>query len=472
VALATTARAPAAPSWRTPALVVLGCVVVAAASLAISASPAYDVWAWLVWGREVGHLDLATVGGPSWKPFPVVLTTGASLAGSAAPTLWLLLARTANLLALVGVYRLGARLAGAAAGLVSAVFLVLAPDGEVRFLRVVLEGHTAAMTAALAVWAIECHLLGRRRVALFLVFLLALDRPEAWGFLLAYAAWSWRNEPRHRWYPAALLVAVPVLWFGGDWWGSGSPWHGAVAARVVASDGHRLVDALARVVDLVPWIAWFAAGSAVVRAARRQERLAPALAALAAAWTFLVVVMSAVFGYAALSRFLLPAAALVAVLAGAGAVWAITALWRYSTWIAIAVIVVALVSIGIRVAAFPALFDELEMRDHLVQELDPAIERAGGVDAIVGCGAVAISSADVPRVALAWKLAVPMARVERTLPDHGGIIFVGEDRTGVRREARVGRRFGTDAVTVVARSADWTVLSVACGPSPTSAGLR
>jgi hypothetical protein len=443
-------------------LVVLGCVAVAAASLAIPASPAYDVWAWLVWGREVGHLDLATVGGPSWKPFPVAFTSVVALAGSAAPTLWLLLARTASLLAVVGVYRLGRRLAGTAAGLLSALLLVLTPDGEVRFLRVVLEGHTAAMVAALAVWAIECHLADRRRLALFLVFLLALDRPEAWPFLLGYASWCWRDDRERAWYPLTLLVAVPVVWFGGDWWGSGSPWHGADAARVVSSDSHRFVDALVRVVDMVPWIAWITATYAVVRAVRRQERVVPALALLAAAWTALVVAMSAVLGYAALSRFFLPAAAIVAVLAGAGAVWAVTALWRRSTTFAIALVAVALVSVGIRVAAFPALFDELEMRDHLVHELDPAIERAVGVDAITACGPLAISSADVPRVALAWKLDVPMARIERALPDRGGILFVGDGADTARRVARVERRFGPDAVTVVARSDDWTVLAVGC----------
>jgi hypothetical protein len=453
-------------------LVVLGCAAVAAASLAIPASPAYDVWAWLVWGREVGHLDLATVGGPSWKPFPVVVTAVASLAGGAAPTLWLVVSRTANLLALVGVYRLGTRLAGRVAGLLSAVVLVLSPDGEVRFLRVVLEGHTAAVTAALAVWAIECHLARRRHLAVFLIFLLALDRPEAWPFLLAYAAWSGRDDREYAWYPVALLVAVPLAWFGGDWWGSGSPWHGADAARVVASDGHRFVDALERVVDLVPWIAWFAAAYAIARAVRRHERLVPMLAALAAAWTFLVVVMSAGFGYAALSRFFLPAVAIVAVLAGAGAVWGVTALWRRSIALAVAVVLIALVSVGIRVAAFPALFDELGMRDHLVHELDPAIARAGGVDAIVACDAVAISSADVPRVALAWKLDVPMARIHRSLPDRGGILFVGDGAAAARGEARAVRRFGPDAVRVAARSTDWTVLSVGCDPPSTASGLR
>ncbi len=68
----TTPRTEPVPLWNianiltmvrcamVPVLVVLGCAAVAAASLAIPASPAYDVWAWLVWGREVTHLDLAT----------------------------------------------------------------------------------------------------------------------------------------------------------------------------------------------------------------------------------------------------------------------------------------------------------------------------------------------------------------------------------------------------------------------------
>ena len=99
------------------------------------------------------------------------------------------------------------------------------------------------------------------------------------------------------------------------------PWHGADAAQVVASDGHRFGRrAVAR-----------ARHGPVGRVARGRVRDARAavgdatgwcsrLAGVAAAWSVLVVAMSAVLGYAALSRFLLPAAALVCVLAGVGAV--------------------------------------------------------------------------------------------------------------------------------------------------------
>ena len=113
---------------------------------------------------------------------------------------------------------------------------------------------------------------------------------------------------------------MPVLWFGGDWLGSGSPWHGAGGAQVVANESNRTLDALHRVAEVVVVPAWFAAAFAVVDARRRHDRTLIVLAGGALAWCAIVVAMTAVFGYAALSRFFLPAAALLCVLAGIGVV--------------------------------------------------------------------------------------------------------------------------------------------------------
>lgn len=73
------------------------------------------------------HGDLSTVvpGAPSWKPLPVLITTPLALAGSVAPTLWLLVARTAALLGLVVAFRLCERLAGRWAGVLCVAGLVL-----------------------------------------------------------------------------------------------------------------------------------------------------------------------------------------------------------------------------------------------------------------------------------------------------------------------------------------------------------
>src|SRR4051812_50020968 len=105
----------------------MACAALAALSLLVPSAPTTDPWGWIVWGREVLHGDLSTVvpGAPSWKPLPVLITTPLALAGSAAPTLWLLVARTGALLGLVVAFRLASRLAGRGAGALCGVGLVL-----------------------------------------------------------------------------------------------------------------------------------------------------------------------------------------------------------------------------------------------------------------------------------------------------------------------------------------------------------
>jgi len=69
-------------------------LLIAALSLLIPSTPSYDPWAWLVWGKEIVHLDLHTTGGPSWKPLPMLFTTLFAVFGKAQPDLWLVVART------------------------------------------------------------------------------------------------------------------------------------------------------------------------------------------------------------------------------------------------------------------------------------------------------------------------------------------------------------------------------------------
>ena len=220
----------------------------------------------------------------------------------------------------------------------------------------------------------------------------------------------------------------------------------------------------ARVLDMVPWVAWLAAAFALVRAIRERNRVLLGLAGVAAAWSVLVVATSAVFGYAALSRFLLPAAAVVCVLAGVGAVWAVTSLWRRSTLVT--VVVVALAgrrTRGARCPPSPSLVDERRdarpagtgsrprdrarrRRRHGRRLRHRSRSRPPTCRGVASCGS----------------LALPLAEVERSLPDRGGVMFVTHG-TEARRQARLERRFGADAVTVLARSSDWIVLAVGCG---------
>ena len=49
------------------------CLALAAATRLIPSAPTTDPWGWIVWGREIGHLQLSTAigGAPSWKPLVI-----------------------------------------------------------------------------------------------------------------------------------------------------------------------------------------------------------------------------------------------------------------------------------------------------------------------------------------------------------------------------------------------------------------
>ena len=85
-------------------------VVIAAFSLLIPSTPSYDPWAWLVWGREIVHINLQTTGGPTWKPLTVIFTTVFSLFGKAQPDLWLVVARAGALMAFAMTFKIAWRL--------------------------------------------------------------------------------------------------------------------------------------------------------------------------------------------------------------------------------------------------------------------------------------------------------------------------------------------------------------------------
>jgi hypothetical protein len=459
-----------------------GCLAVAVVSLVLPASHAYDPWAWLVWGREALHLELDTTGGPSWKPLPVLAAAVVSVFGDLAPTVWLVAARTAGLLAIVLAFRLAARFAGPVAGALAAAFLVLTPDGGPRFSRLLVEGHADTLSVTLTLWAVERHLDGRRDHALLLGTALALMRPEAWPFLGAYVLWLWVREPAGRGLIVGCLAAVPVLWFGGDWWGSGSPWHGAGGAQVESGGAADLFGlAFERAVKVVVVPVWVGVGlvlAPVLGAGRprpgpgtdpdgershRAEpapRVLPALVAAALAWTTLVIAMSVTLHYAALSRFLLPAAGLLCVVGAVGLVRALDAVPAGPLRVAAVTVALAVAVPPVlpRVRAFDTLVDGIETRARLERELDVALDRAGGPDAVRACGAVAIDQSDVPRMALAWKLDLPLHEVRRRLRDDPGVLFA---RAGGRQDRALS---GEPAPVLerLAESEEWVVYAAGC----------
>ncbi|MCW2992763.1 MAG: hypothetical protein JWQ18_258, partial [Conexibacter sp.] len=107
---------------------VVASVLIAALTLLLPSAPTYDPWSWIIWGREITHLDLVTAQGPSWKPLPVIFTTVFSLFGSWAPDLWLVVARAGAIAAIVLAFRVSRRLGGGiVGGVAAAVALGIAP---------------------------------------------------------------------------------------------------------------------------------------------------------------------------------------------------------------------------------------------------------------------------------------------------------------------------------------------------------
>src|SRR5829696_2815744 len=137
--------------------VVLGCFVLAALSLLLPARGLhFDSWAWVVWGRQIPLLELDTLGGPSWKPFPVVFTTVfapfSKIDDDIPPLLWLVVARAGGFLSIAMAYRLASRLVGdepwlkVTAGVVAAAVMCITP----RWGLLIAQGFTERLAEAYA----------------------------------------------------------------------------------------------------------------------------------------------------------------------------------------------------------------------------------------------------------------------------------------------------------------------------------
>jgi hypothetical protein len=385
--------------------------VVAGATLLAPWGLSYDPWAWLVWGRDIAHLDLQLGPAPSWKPFPVLFTTVFSFAGDAGPALWAIVARAGALFALVMAARLAARLApGPLRMLASAtavVGLLLVKD----FVRRSALANAEPLMLAFALLAIERHLDGQRRQAFACAFAAALVRPEIWPYLGLYSVWLWFAERRARALIVAALALIPLLWLGGAYWGSGNAFqssdHVLMPGRPApgALTQHHGSRAFTRFVEIMPPALPLLALTGLALSWRRRvrERTLIALAgAAAASWVVMLAIMVE-RGYTVIPRYLFLPAALVAILAGVGMVRIVEPLRaRARTLAIVAVGVLALAASADHVDLVrndPRYLDLIGVRD---RDLGAAVDRIGGAEAVLACGAPVTEWWEVP--VLAWQL--------------------------------------------------------------------
>ena len=386
------------PAWLTGTLlVVVGCLALAALSLLAPGAPTYDPWSWIIWGREVVHLDLSTVGGPSWKPLPVLFTAPFALLGnSAAPALWLVIARAGALLALVMAFRLARRLAGEPWGIGAGLVAALALVTSTGFIRDVWPGNSEGLLIAFLLWAVLSHLEGRRRQAFVLGVLAALLRPESWLFVGAYGLWlAWR-DPRMRKWVVGAGVLVLALWFLPELWGSGQLFRAAERANNPdpQSPAYAADPALAVLRAFGGTFIWplFAlCGISVGYALARKGRALAVvgLAGLGVAWLVLVALMTQA-GYSGNPRYLMPVGALVCVLAGVGVARLLelapapkSRLVRGAVAVGLVLVVAVIVYNRPQLDAVThGLRDEAQLND----QLDTLVARAGGPAAVLACG--------------------------------------------------------------------------------------
>jgi hypothetical protein len=438
--------AVARSGWRgTPTPVwplIIACLVIAAFSLFAPTTPTYDPWAWILWGREITHLDLVTTGGPSWKPLPMFFTIPFSLFGThVAPYLWVWIARAGGLLACGMAYRVARRLVGGYYGVFAGILAGLALFSSFKFVRDAALGNSEALLAALVMWAFERHMDGRRDQALYLAFAGALLRPEVWPFLGVYGLYLWAREPRLRLRLVAFAVAIPVLWFGPELWGSGQALRASTRANnpnpgSAAFAKHPALELISRFRKVV--IAPIKGGiivatiyALVMWVRRRREGPTLMVAVGGVAWFCLVAGMTEA-GYAGNQRYLIVSTAAAAVLGGVGGARVLqgvgtlverrTGNWRSGVLAAGAFFVLAFI------ASFPFVVQKannsqrvsggLDHEASLWADLKTLIKQEGGKKRLLSCGGV--FSGPFQTQMIAWELGIHGIKIGwRTTPPPG-----------------------------------------------------
>ena len=432
-------------------------VVLAALSLGLPFMPVYDPWAWLVWGRELAALDLATDAGPSWKPLPVLVDVPLSLLGDAAPDAWLLVARSGTLLAPVLAGALAARLAGRESGrwaIVAAALaagsVLLAADSFTPPVRQFTGGLSEGLLVALILGAVWQAIEGRSRAALWLGAAASLLRPECWPFLAVWAVLEVRRDRSLAPHAIAAAVLIPVAWFVPDLLAAGDPLEGSETARQGGLELSEIPDVAWRALAAPLAAVWV--GVALFAAHRRSrsgdgpagadpDRVLSVLLAAAVAWVGVVALM-AVAGYAGLPRFMVPATAAFSIVgavgiarAGASSLFGahsapdseLTAFrsgrrLSLPAVAAAAALLAAAAGFGARAADLPGDVDTIEAQTRSQDDLRELASRLGP-QRLLACGETVRVTNLLAQTSLAWWMDVPIEAVSvRRRPRYGVVV--------------------------------------------------
>jgi hypothetical protein len=362
--------------------------------------PGYDPYGWLVWGHQTLFGSLDTNAAPSWKPLPYLFTVPYALAGHYQLWLWLITAVAISLAAPIFAGRIVYRLVGPTKdgdrrpALFAAVFAGATSLLIADYFHYVLSAQSDPLIAALCLGAIDCHLSGRRRWAFACLVLASLGRPEAWLFAGLYGLWLWRAERSARWMLVGGLVLVLALWFGIPGLTSHSFFQaGSNALHSGRALTHnKITGTIGRFKDLLPLVLEIVAFLSLVLAVVRRDRATVALALCAALWV-VVEIAFALHGWPGVPRYLFPAAALTAIVAGIGVGRVLadpptSAPW--TRWVGIGLVVIvcgALVPTAIsRLRTEHGDIVAQQKRTDSINQLSTLVDRLGGPSRFMRCG--------------------------------------------------------------------------------------
>jgi len=473
-------RGLARRAWSSPTLIgLVACLALGFISaFTLPTLPSYDPFAWVVWGWELAHHvigphePLITGGGPSWKPFPVIFTTLFGFFGSAAPKLWVGLARAGGFFGLFAAYRLGSRLATSErwrlAGPIAGVLAVLGVFLTSEWTHYMWRGTSEPMVVTATLFAIERHLAGHRRTAFLSGVALALMRPEAGLFVGLYALWLFFKDSRlsTRLILVAGILAIPVGWFVPPWIASGEPLLSSQHALLYNGQlgAHPELTVLKRATNLSVWPVMIGALAVTLLAIRKRDWLIVSLAAAGLAYVAVVEAMTA-DGYPGLERFMLPAAAVAAVLAGVAVVrFALLAGGGLGS-LAVAVVLVA-IAVPFFAGRVSAAGPEMRITHRAVSiynQMVAAVHAAGGTKAVFPCPSSRAAVNHSVQTSLAWALRVPLTHVFTvtkvdTTMRHPSLAFFAP-RNPINGGAPTKLDFGLRG-QLIARAGIWKVIRV------------
>ncbi|HUY60009.1 MAG TPA: hypothetical protein VMV16_09900 [Solirubrobacteraceae bacterium] len=441
----------------------VGVAVLAALFVTITkARPTYDAMGFMVWGRQALHWNLNLGGAPSWKPLAFLINVPYALAGLGVQEwLWTFTAAAGAGVAVVLAARLAYRLSPAMPGRewTRAVGALVAAYGVATmfgWMHLALIADSDPVIVTLALGAIDAHVSRRPRVTLLLVWLVALGRPEAWPFLLLYAAWLWRRSPSDRWLAVAAVVLAPALWLAvpplaASSWDQPSK---LALGQATVIHGNKLIGVFDRLRTLTGLPMQIAVLASVALAVSRRQRAILALTALAVLWAA-VEVAFALHGYSAVQRYLIEPGAVLIVVAGVGVATALSFSSGTQRWLGIAAVAALVLSLAPytrgTLRTDHGLVSQARHDALVLDRLGAVIADDGGAKRLLACGR------PVTRLTyqstLAWELGLNVGTVDygRVSADSGPVVRFEPVGSGWRVRV-INASAGTTGCTRLSRS--------------------